>query len=210
MRRRGTILIRAEDHLGDAVGAIFVLDAESLGDTVIEKLRDYLGAQIHVLKAVVSRDRIEVEAECAAFEEESGRLIESARGLRRNRLFRSAESTLREAIKLDPMSPHALFALGEVFHDAQRYPEAVEALVFAREVSAHDTPQVLALLGECCLKVERTASAIRYFETALALDPRHIGSRRALLALGRRPSFGTPKREADDPPASARKPQAKK
>ena len=48
------------------------------------------------------------------------------------------------------------------------------------------------MLGTCCLKVERTASAIRYFENALALDPRHVGARRALLGLGRRPTFERP------------------
>ena len=62
-----------------------MLEPEQLDDSVIEKLRDYLGAQIEVIKAVVSRDKIEVEVECAAFREESDRLVESARGLRKNR-----------------------------------------------------------------------------------------------------------------------------
>jgi tetratricopeptide (TPR) repeat protein len=210
MRRHSSIVIWSDDHMGDSLGAVFMLDATHAGDAVIEKLRDYLGSQIRILKAVVSREKIEVEAECATFRDESERLIDSARGLRRNRLYRSAESTLREALKLDPLSPHALIALAEVLHDAERFSDAIEMLIRAREVSAHDTPQVLSMLGECCLKVERTASAIRYFETALALDPRHVGARRALLALGRRPSIGAPKRDADDPLASPRKPQAKK
>jgi len=210
MRRRSAIVIRSDDHLGDSVGAIFVLDAEHLHQMLIEKLHEYFGPQVQVLKAVVSRDKIEIEADCAAFPDESDRLVESARGLRRNRLFRSAESTLREALKLDPLSPHALIALGEVFYDAEQFSEAIEMMVRAREVSI-ETPQLLATLGAYCLKVERTASAIRYFENALALDPRHVGARRALLGLGRRPTMGAPapKREADEPAAPARKPQAK-
>jgi tetratricopeptide (TPR) repeat protein len=208
MRRRSAIVIRSDDHLGDLLGAIFVLDAEHLHDTLIEKLQEYFGPQIQVLKAVVSRDKIDIEADCAAFPDESDRLVESARGLRRNRLYRSAESTLREALKLDPLNPHALIALGEVFYDAERFSEAIEMLVRAREVSL-ETPQLLALLGTYCLKVERTASAIRYFENALALDPRHVGARRELLALGRRPAIGAPRREADEPGAAERKPQAK-
>jgi tetratricopeptide (TPR) repeat protein len=210
MRRSSSIVIRSDDHLGDWVGAVFMLDAAHAGDTVIEKLGEYLGSQIRILKAVVSREKIEVEAECAAFRDESERLIESARGLRRNRLYRSAESSLREAIKLDPLNPHALIAMGEVFHDAEKYSDAIEVLIRAREVAAQDTPQVLSMLGECCLKVERTASAIRYFETALALDPRHVGARRALLALGRRPTIGASKRDAEDAVGATRKPQAKK
>jgi tetratricopeptide (TPR) repeat protein len=208
MRRRSAIVIRSDDHLGDLLGAIFVLDAEHLHDTLIEKLHEYFGPQIQVLKAIVSRDKIDIEADCAAFPEESDRLVESARGLRNNRLYRSAESSLREALKLDPLNPHALIALGEVFYDAERFSEAIEMLVRAREVSL-ETPQLLAMLGTYCLKVERTASAIRYFENALALDPRHVGARRALLGLGRRPTIAPPKREPDEPAVSARKPQAK-
>jgi tetratricopeptide (TPR) repeat protein len=208
MRRRSAIVIRSDDHLGDLLGAIFVLDAEHLHDTLIEKLHEYFGPQIQVLKAIVSRDKIDIEADCAAFPEESDRLVESARGLRNNRLYRSAESSLREALKLDPLNPHALIALGEVFYDAERFSEAIEMLVRAREVSL-ETPQLLAMLGTYCLKVERTASAIRYFENALALDPRHVGARRALLGLGRRPTIAPPKREPDEPAAPARKPQAK-
>ena len=90
MRRRSSILIRAEDHLGDSLGVIFMLEPEQLGEGVIEKLRDYLGAQVEITKAIVSRDQIEVEVECTAFPEESDRLVESARGLRKNHLHRSA------------------------------------------------------------------------------------------------------------------------
>jgi len=209
MRRRSSILIRAEDHLGDSLGVVFMLEPEQLGETVIEKLRDYLGAQTEVIKAVVSRDRIEVEVECAAFREESDRLVEAARGLQKNRLHRSAESTLDEALKLDPLNPHALMVLGEVLHDSEQFAEAIAALVRAREASGIDTPQMLAMLGACCLKVERTASAIVYCERALMLDPRHFSARRTLLALGRKPTIAPAKREPDEAIRAPRKPQLK-
>ena len=208
MRRRSSILIRAEDHLGDALGAIFVLEPENYGDHVIEKLRDYLGEHAQIVKAEVSRDRIEVEVECTAFRVESDRLVETARGLRRNRLHRSAASTLEEALKLDPLNPYALIAMAEVLHDSENFSEAIDFLIRARETSGADTPQLLAMLGACCLKVERTASAIRYFESALALDPRHIGARRELLALGRRPAVAA-KREPDGAVVPPRKPLTK-
>lgn len=208
-RRRSSIVIRGDDHLGDPLGIIFMLEPEQLGDTVIEKLRDYLGEQTQVIKAVVSRDKIEVEVECAAFPDESDRLVESARGLRKNRLYRSAEATLEEALKLDPLNPQALMALGEVLRDSKQFSEAIAALIRAREASGTDTAQMLAMLGACCLKVERTASAIRYFEGALTLDPRNFSARRSLLALGRKPALATPKRDADKAPPAQRKPQLK-
>ena len=209
MRRRSSIEIRAGDHLGDPLGVIFMLEPEQMGEGVIEKLRDYLGAQVEITKAIVSRDKIEVEVECAALREESDRLIESAVGLKNNGLHRSAESTLREALKLDPLNPHAWMTLGEVLQESEKFSEAIGALVRAREASGTDTAQLLALLGACCLKVERTASAIMYFERALTLDPRHFSARRSLLALGRKPTISTPKREADEAPAPRRKPQLK-
>ena len=209
MRRRSSVLIRANDHLGDSLGAIFLLEPEQYGDTVIEKLCEYLGEQTQVVKAEVSRDRIEVEVECTVFRTESDRMVETARGLRRNRLYRSAASTLHEALKLDPLNPHALTAMAELLHDSENFSDAIAMLIRAREASDNDTPQTLAMLGACCLKVERTASAIRYFESALALDPRHVGARRSLLALGRRPAVVASKRESDETSSAPRKPQTK-
>jgi tetratricopeptide (TPR) repeat protein len=209
-RRRSSILIRAEDHLGDSLGVIFMLEPEQLDEGVVEKLRGYLGAQVEITRAIVSRDQIEVEVECAAFPEESDRLVESARGLRKNHLHRSAESTLLEALKLDPLNPLALMTLGEVLQESEKFSEAIAALVRAREVSPIDTAQLLALLGACCLKVERTASAIMYCERALMLDPRHFSARRTLLALGRKPAVAAPKREPEETTSARRTPRAKR
>ena len=206
MRRRSSIVIRADDHLGDSLGGVFILEPEDSGDTFIEKLREYLGAKVEIVKAEVSRDKIEVEVACTAFRAESDRMVEAARGLRKNGLLRSALSMLKDALKLDPLNLHALIAMAEALQDSEKFSEATDLLVRAREVSGGDTPQLLAMLGSCCLKVERTASAIRYFESALALDPRHIGARRALLSMGRRLELS--KRENEEPIAP-RKPQTR-
>ena len=39
MRKRSSIVIRSDDHLGDSLGVLFLLDPSELGDTVIDKLR---------------------------------------------------------------------------------------------------------------------------------------------------------------------------
>ncbi len=209
MRRRSSIAIRSDDHHGDQIGVIFLLEADQLDETIIEKLRAYLGAHTEIIRVTVSRDRIEVEVEYAAFREESDQLVESARGLKNNHLHRSAESTLQEALKLDPLNPNALITLSEVHNESEDFPAAIAALVRAREAAGTDTAQLLAMLGACCLKVERTASAIKYFEGALALDPRHFSARRSLLALGRKPTITPAKREPNDSLPAHRKPQAK-
>lgn len=207
MRRHSSIVIRADDHLGDSLGAVFILEPEKSGDVFIEKLREYLGEKVEVVKAEVSREKIEVEVACTAFRAESDRMVDAARGLRKNGLLRSAASMLKDALKLDPLSPHALVAMAEVLQDSENCPEATEMLVRAREVSGSDNPRLLAMLGTACLKIERTASAIRYFESALALDPRHIGARRALLSMGRR--LNLTKRETEAATIAPRKPQIK-
>ena len=100
-------------------------------------------------------------------------------------------------------------ALAEVLRDGEKFSEALAALVRAREAMGKDTPQILAMLGAYCLKVERNASAIMYCERALTLEPRNFSARRTLLALGRRPAIASSKREADEAAPARRKPQAK-
>ena len=208
MRRRTSISIRADDHLGDPLGALFLLEPDEIGDTVIEKLRAYLGAKTRVLKATVTRDRIEVEVECLGLREESDRMVDAAAGLKSKRLYRSAMTTLRDALALDPLNPHALLALGEVLQASERYAEAAAMLVRAREAAGTDSADLLAALGACCLKLDRTAAAIAYFDGALNLDPRHFSARRALAALGRKPPALRAKRGGEEP--ASRQPHARR
>ncbi len=188
MRWRSSIVIRGEDHLADALGAIFLLEAERAGDAAIEKLRDYLGARTRVLKATISRDRVEVEVESTGLREEADRLVAAAAGLSARGLYRLAEPALREALKLDPLNPRALRELGKALHECEEFSAAIAILVRARETAGVDDAELLAMLGACCVKVERNAAAAVYFEHALELEPRHFAARRALIALGRAPA----------------------
>jgi tetratricopeptide (TPR) repeat protein len=208
MRRRRSISIRADDHLSDPLGALFLLEPEQISDTVIDKLCAYLGPKTRVLKATLSRDRLEVEVECLELNDESNRMVEAAAGLRTKRLYRSAISMLRDALALDPLNPRALFAMGEALQGSERYAEAAAMMVRAREAAGSDSADLLAALGACCLKLERTAAAIAYFEAALALDPRHFSARRAFAALGRKPPALRARPPADDSPL--KKPNSKR
>jgi tetratricopeptide (TPR) repeat protein len=209
MRKRSSIVIRSDDHLGDSLGVLFLLEPAELGDAVIDKLREYLGSKIQLIKADVSRDKIEVEVERVAHCDESDQLVEAAAGLRRNRLYRSAESMLNDALKLDPLNPRAMIAMGEVYQASEKYSEAVAMLIRAREASPNDTAELFATIGACCLKAERRAAAIAYLERAVSLDPRQFSARRALIALGRKPVIAPPKREPVDSAPAQRKPHVK-
>jgi tetratricopeptide (TPR) repeat protein len=209
MRKRSSIVIRSDDHLGDSLGMLFLLEPAQLGDTVIEKLREYLGDKIQVIKAEVSREKIEVEVETVGFRDESDRLVEATAGLRRNRLYRSAEPMLEDALKLDPLNPRAMIAMGEVYQASEKYSEAVAMLIRAREASPNDTADLFAMIGACCLKAGRNAAAIAYLERAVSLDSRQFSARRALIGLGRKPVVAAVKREPTDATPAQRKPHVK-
>jgi tetratricopeptide (TPR) repeat protein len=209
MRVRHSIVIRNEDHLSDSLGIVFMLEQEQLNDTLIEKLREYLGDAIQVRQAVVARDRLEVEVEAVSMREASDRLVDASAGLMRNHLYRSAESMLRDALKLDPINPRALAALGELFESLEKYPEALASMVRAREASGNDSAELLATLGCCCVKAGRTAAAIMYLEEALSIDPLQFSARRALASLGRKPPSAVPKRPPEMIGHAQRKPHVK-
>ena len=61
IRQRRTVTIRRDDHLGDPIGIIF-LDPESADhDSLVARLRDYLGARVRILKAELNSARADVE-----------------------------------------------------------------------------------------------------------------------------------------------------
>ena len=77
------IVIRREDHIGDGLGFIFLESAGGDHDAIIERLREYLGPRIRILKAEIGAERIEVEAGGRRFADEASRLAEAGEGLRR-------------------------------------------------------------------------------------------------------------------------------
>ena len=116
---------------------------------------------------------------------------------------------LEDALKLDPLNPRAMIAMGEVYLASERYSEAVAMLIRAREASPNDTADLFAMIGACCLKAERSAAAIAYLERAVSLDSRQFSARRALIGLGRKPVVAAVKREPSDAAPAQRKPHVK-
>jgi cytochrome c-type biogenesis protein CcmH/NrfG len=79
---------------------------------------------------------------------------------------------LREILKLDPDNVGALTKMGNLYHDAQMWPQAVE--YYEKAVAlAPDDPNVLTDLGTCYGGMRRNDEAIAMFRRANAADPNH-------------------------------------
>ncbi|HLJ43254.1 MAG TPA: hypothetical protein VKT12_03475, partial [Candidatus Binataceae bacterium] len=96
-----SIVIRREDHIGDSLGFIFLQDAGGNQDAIIDRLRDYLGPRLRILKAEIGAERIEIEIGGRRFAEEAARMAEAAEGLRRKGASRNATAHFKEALALD-------------------------------------------------------------------------------------------------------------
>jgi len=199
MRQRKVLTIWRDDHIGDAVGGIF-LDWEGEGaDAIFDCLGDYLGGKVKILKVELMRDRLTVEVDSLGLPEESSRLAAAALDLRLKGARRNAEPLFREALELDPLNLDAMIGLGMLLAELQRYDAALKTLRRAREI-AGDLADLLRALGEVCVHLERFPSAIAYFQRALELRPNDAVSRRALIALGRNPAPLAEPPPAQEPP----------
>jgi tetratricopeptide (TPR) repeat protein len=196
--RRRIVLLR-DDHIGDPVGAIFLDPSPENADSIIARLRDYLGERVRVLNAELTPERAEVEVEVRAMVEEAHRLSVAAAELGRKGGRRNAIALFRQALELDPLNRDARQGLGLMLADLSCYREALAMLKLARE-SGPETVELLHALGRVCLQAELTASAITYLEKGFDLDPSHFGVRRALGELGRKPKL--PQRRQNHGPAS--------
>jgi tetratricopeptide (TPR) repeat protein len=185
--RRRLVLWR-DDHIGDAVGAIFLDPSAENADAIIARLRDYLGNRVRVINAELSAERIEVEVEVRAFAEEADRLATAAADLSRKGGRRNAIALFRQVLELDPLNRDARQNLGLLLANLNCYGEALAMLKLARE-SGPETVELLHALGRVCMQAGRTTSAISYLEKGFELDPSHFGVRRALAELGRRPKL---------------------
>src|ERR1700689_3800464 len=75
VRARGSsvrIVIRREDHIGDTLGFVFLEAGGGDHDMIIERLREYLGPRIRILKAEIGLERIEIEAGVRGFSQRGG------------------------------------------------------------------------------------------------------------------------------------------
>jgi tetratricopeptide (TPR) repeat protein len=201
------VLLR-DDHIGDAIGAIFLDPSPEKEADIIARLRDYLGERVRIISAEVTTHRIEVEVEVRALGEEANRLAAAAGDLSRKGARRNALALYRQALELDPLNRDTLHGLGLLLADLHCYGEALGMLKLARE-SGPETADLLHALGRVCIEADRIASAISYLEKGFELDPGHFGVRRALTDLGRKPKL--PPRTQNNPPQSIpAKPNVKK
>ena len=207
-RARGStasIVIRREDHIGDSLGFIFLEDVGGNQDAIIDRLRDYLGPRLRILKAEIGPDRIEIEIGGRRFAEEAARMAEAAEGLRRKGASRNATAHFKEALALDPLNVMALRGLGALLAAREDYSGAFGMLCRAREAGG-DSAQVLHELGRVTAGMGRIATAVVYLERACELAPDDLAIRRTLADLGRKPRATVKLKErAAQSPASPRR-----
>jgi tetratricopeptide (TPR) repeat protein len=194
-RARRSIVIRRIDHVGDPVGLAFLESPETDGDAVLARVREYLGTKLKLVKAEVSRDEITVEVESRGWPEEGARMASAAHDLYRKGAKRGALAMYRDALDLDPMNAEATLQLGLALAEQEKFAEAFAALKRAREFGAVGI-DVLNALGRCAVELDRSATAIGYFEEALKIEPRNFVARRALRALGHEAPSSTTKKES--------------
>jgi len=192
-RARRSLVIRRIDHVGDPVGLAFLESPETDGDAVLERLREYLGDKLRLVKAEVSHTEITVEVESRGWIEEGTRMALLARDLYQKGAKRSALSMYRDALDLDPLNAEAMLRLGLILAEQEKFAEALIALKHAREFGAVGV-ELLIAMGQCASALDRSATAIAYFEEALKIEPRNFVARRALAALGHKPA--TPAKES--------------
>ena len=192
-RARRSLVIRRIDHVGDPVGLAFLESPETNGDAVLDRVREYLGDKLKLVKAEVSHTEITVEVESRGWVEEGTRMALLARDLYQKGAKRSALSMYRDALDLDPLNAEAMLRLGLVLAEQEKFADALTALKHAREFGAAGV-ELLIAMGQCASALNRTATAIAYFEEALKIEPRNFVARRALSALGHKPA--TPAKES--------------
>jgi tetratricopeptide (TPR) repeat protein len=210
-RARGStasIVIRREDHIGDSLGLIFLEDVGGNQDAIIDRLRDYLGPRLRILKAEIGAERIEIEIGGRRFAEEAARMAEAAESLRRKGASRNATAHFKEALALDPLNVMALRGLGALLAAREDYSGAFGMLCRAREAGG-DSAMVLHELGRVTAGMGRIATAVVYLERACELAPDDLAIRRTLADLGRKPraTVKLKERAAQIPAQPRRRPQ---
>ncbi len=187
-RGRGAtrLVIRRDDHVGDALGLLFLEAGGGDHDTIIERLREYLGARIRILRAEVSAEQIEVEVSVRRLPAEATQLAMAADALARTGALRNARSLFKEALEIDPLNVAALRGLAVLLVRGEDWTGALRMLCRAREAGG-DNAELLHELGRVAAAAERTAAAVAYLERACELAPDNFAIRRTLADLGRKP-----------------------
>ncbi len=184
---RRSLVLRRVDHVGDPLGLAFLESPETNGDVVLERIREFLGDKLKLVKAEVSHNEITVEVESRGWTEEGARMAALARELYEKGAKRSALAMYRDALDLDPLNAEAIFRLGLALAQKEKFAEALAALKRARVFGA-DGVEILIAMAQCAAGLDRSATAVAYYEEALRIEPRNFVARRALSALGRKPT----------------------
>jgi len=181
-RRRRSLTIRRDDHIGDSLGSAFLHTPESEGDAILARIGEYLGAQIKILKADFSAEQIDVDVEARGWPQEGARLAAAARDLHDKGARRNAIALYREALEIDPVNAQALLGLGQALAEQNHHAAALDALTRAREL-AGDSAELLTAMARAAARIDRRSAAQAYAEAALRLDPGSLPARRLLRQL---------------------------
>jgi tetratricopeptide (TPR) repeat protein len=183
-RERRTLVIRRQDHIGDAISIAWLAPAETVGDAIIGRLQDYLGSRVRIEKAEISRDTIEVEVEVRGWREEADRMARAARDLAEKGGRRAALQMCQESLQIDSLNIEAMSTMGFVLAALDRDEEALQAFKRAREFGASGVEPVLQLV-RCAMRLKRLGTAVQYVHEALRIDPQNREARRTLRAIKR-------------------------
>src|ERR1039457_6396151 len=112
MRARRSLVIRRNDHVGDPVGLAFLESPEINGDAVLERLREYLGDKLKLVKAEVSHGEITVAVESRGWTEEGARMAAAARDLYRKGARRGALAMYGGGVGVGSVNGERVFGVG--------------------------------------------------------------------------------------------------
>jgi DNA-binding SARP family transcriptional activator len=146
MRQRRTLTIRREDHLEDTVGAIFFAPAEGNENYILQRLGEYLGPHLTLLRAEIGSKQMTVEVQAQCFSEESARLAAEAEKLWSSGGRRAALAMIKDAVALDSLSQRAATTLGALLLDAGAPGEALAHLRRARELGPESADMLRHLI----------------------------------------------------------------
>jgi tetratricopeptide (TPR) repeat protein len=183
MRRRYSLVIRRDDHKGDALGAVFLGVVTDPGE-IRGYVQRYLGPVVRVVKVVLAEAVLRVEAESSGFAVESQNLTRLGKAMLAKGRVRAASDMFAEALRLDPLNVDALKADASLRYRQGDIATAHDRWVRAAEVGGYDG-EILRGLAAVALRQDRRPSAMRYLEEALVVNPEDEESRRLLAELRR-------------------------
>ncbi len=119
-------------------------------------------------------------------------LVQLARVMEDLEQTASAEEAYRAALLLDPEQTDALYGLGKIYIDQQRYEEAVEPLEVAAQQDTDD-PRIYNALGVIKDQQGQHSEAQAYYRQGLGHSPRNVSLRNNLglsMVLDGQPEAG--------------------